>query len=432
MVKFLFENEKDFSKKFEKLLEKRGSYDSDIGDIVEKILTNIKNKSDKALLEYTKKYDNNRVKSFNDLIVKNDEIESAYLKIDKKIIKSLKHSIKRIKSYHQKQLPKNDIYKDKHGILLGGIWNPIDSVCLYVPGGKAAYPSSLIMNAVPAIVSGVKRIVMTVPAINGVVNDLVLACAKLLGIKEIYKIGGAQAIGALAFGTKNIEKVDKIVGPGNAYVATAKKKVFGNVGIDMIAGPSEILVIADNKNNPNHIAIDLLSQAEHDELAQSILITNDHKFATEVNKSVDYFLKEIERKEIAKKSWKKFGAIVVCKNLKSCINYSNKIAPEHLEIAVEGSKKYLKYIKNAGAIFLGRYTPEAIGDYIAGPNHVLPTDRTAKFSSGLNVLDFFKRTSIVSCNKKNINEIGKDAIVLANEEGLQAHALSIQCRLNNN
>ena len=432
MVKFLFENEKDFSKKFEKLLEKRGSYDSDISDIVEKILTNIKNKSDKALLEYTKKYDNNIVKSFNDLIVKNDEIESAYLKIDKKIIKSLKHSIKRIKSYHQKQLPKNDIYKDKHGILLGGIWNPIDSVCLYVPGGKAAYPSSLIMNAVPAIVSGVKRIVMTVPAINGVVNDLVLACAKLLGIKEIYKIGGAQAIGALAFGTKNIEKVDKIVGPGNAYVATAKKKVFGNVGIDMIAGPSEILVIADNKNNPNHIAIDLLSQAEHDELAQSILITNDHKFATEVNKSVDYFLKEIERKEIAKKSWKKFGAIVVCKNLKSCINYSNKIAPEHLEIAVEGSKKYLKYIKNAGAIFLGRYTPEAIGDYIAGPNHVLPTDRTAKFSSGLNVLDFFKRTSIVSCNKKNINEIGKDAIVLANEEGLQAHALSIECRLNNN
>ena len=432
MVKFLFENEKDFSKKFEKLLEKRGSYDSDISDIVEKILTNIKNKSDKALLEYTKKYDNNRVKSFNDLIVKNDEIESAYLKIDKKIIKSLKHSVKRIKSYHQKQLRKNDIYKDKHGILLGGIWNPIDSVCLYVPGGKAAYPSSLIMNAVPAIVSGVKRIVMTVPAINGVVNDLVLACAKLLGIKEIYKIGGAQAIGALAFGTKNIEKVDKIVGPGNAYVATAKKKVFGNVGIDMIAGPSEILVIADNKNNPNHIAIDLLSQAEHDELAQSILITNDHKFATEVNKCVDYFLKEIERKAIAKKSWKKFGAIVVCKNLKTCINYSNKIAPEHLEIAVEGSKKYLKYIKNAGAIFLGRYTPEAIGDYIAGPNHVLPTDRTAKFSSGLNVLDFFKRTSIVSCNKKNINEIGKDAIVLANEEGLQAHALSIECRLNNN
>ena len=301
-----------------------------------------------------------------------------------------------------------------------------------MPGGKAAYPSSLIMNAVPAIVAGVKRIVMTVPAINGKLNDLVLACAKLLGIEEIYKIGGAQAIAALAFGTKKIDKVDKIVGPGNAFVATAKKKVFGSVGIDMIAGPSEILIIADDKNNPNHIAIDLLSQAEHDELAQSILITNNHNFGLEVNKSVDFFLETIDRKEIAKKSWKKYGAIIICKDLKNCINYSNLIAPEHLEIAVENPKKYLKFIKNAGAIFLGRYTPEAIGDYIAGPNHVLPTDRTAKFSSGLNVLDFFKRTSVVSCNKKNINLVGKDAVILANEEGLQAHALSIECRLNNN
>ena len=301
-----------------------------------------------------------------------------------------------------------------------------------MPGGKAAYPSSLIMNAVPAIVSGVKRIVMTVPAINGKLNDLVLACAKLLGIEEIYKIGGAQAIAALAFGTKKIDKVDKIVGPGNAFVATAKKKVFGSVGIDMIAGPSEILIIADDKNNPNHIAIDLLSQAEHDELAQAILITNNHNFGLEVNKSVDFFLETINRKEIAKKSWKKYGAIIICKDLKNCINYSNLIAPEHLEIAVENPKKYLKFIKNAGAIFLGRYTPEAIGDYIAGPNHVLPTDRTAKFSSGLNVLDFFKRTSVVSCNKKNINLVGKDAVILANEEGLQAHALSIECRLNNN
>ena len=288
------------------------------------------------------------------------------------------------------------------------------------------------MNAVPAIVAGVKRIVMTVPAINGKLNDLVLACAKLLGIEEIYKIGGAQAVAALAFGTKKIDKVDKIVGPGNAFVATAKKKVFGSVGIDMIAGPSEILIIADDKNNPNHIAIDLLSQAEHDELAQAILITNNHNFGLEVNKSVDFFLETINRKEIAKKSWKKYGAIIICKDLKNCINYSNLIAPEHLEIAVENPKKYLKFIKNAGAIFLGRYTPEAIGDYIAGPNHVLPTDRTAKFSSGLNVLDFFKRTSVVSCNKKNINLVGKDAVILANEEGLQAHALSIECRLNNN
>ena len=432
MVKFLFENENDFSRKFERLLEKRESIDSSVEDIVDEILKNVKRKSDKSLIEYTNKLDNNKVKSFDELIVKESEINSAFLKIDKKVIKSLKHSIKRVKSYHRKQLPKNEMYKDQHGILLGGVWNPINSVCLYVPGGKAAYPSSLIMNAVPAIVSGVKRIVMTVPAVNGNVNNLVLGCAKLLEIKEIYKIGGAQAIGALAFGTKRIDKVDKIVGPGNAFVATAKKKVFGNVGIDMIAGPSEILVIADNKNNPNHIAIDLLSQAEHDELAQSILITDDHKFALEVEKSVNFFLEKIKRKEIAKKSWNKYGAIIICDNLKNCIKYSNQIAPEHLEIAVQNPKKFLKFIKNAGAVFLGRYTPEAIGDYIAGPNHVLPTDRTAKFSSGLNVLDFFKRTSIVSCTKENINVIGKDAVILANEEGLQAHALSIECRLNNN
>ncbi len=432
MVRFLFENENNFSRKFERLLEKRESIDSSVEDIVDEILKNVKRKSDKSLIEYTNKLDNNKVKSFDELIVKESEINSAFLKIDKKVIKSLKHSIKRVKSYHRKQLPKNDMYKDKHGILLGGVWNPINSVCLYVPGGKAAYPSSLIMNAVPAIVSGVKRIVMTVPAVNGNVNNLVLACAKLLEIKEIYKIGGAQAIGALAFGTKRIDKVDKIVGPGNAFVATAKKKVFGNVGIDMIAGPSEILVIADNKNNPNHIAIDLLSQAEHDELAQSILITDDHKFALEVEKSVNFFLEKIKRKEIAKKSWDKYGAIIICNNLKNCVKYSNQIAPEHLEIAVQNPKKFLKFIKNAGAVFLGRYTPEAIGDYIAGPNHVLPTDRTAKFSSGLNVLDFFKRTSIVSCTKENINVIGKDAVILANEEGLQAHALSIECRLNNN
>ena len=432
MVKFLFENENDFSRKFERLLEKRESIDSSVEDIVDEILKNVKRKSDKSLIEYTNKLDNNKVKSFDELIVKESEINSAFLKIDKKVIKSLKHSIKRVKSYHRKQLPKNEMYKDQHGILLGGVWNPINSVCLYVPGGKAAYPSSLIMNAVPAIVSGVKRIVMTVPAVNGNVNNLVLGCAKLLEIKEIYKIGGAQAIGALAFGTKRIDKVDKIVGPGNAFVATAKKKVFGNVGIDMIAGPSEILVIADNKNNPNHIAIDLLSQAEHDELAQSILITDDHKFALEVEKSVNFFLEKIKRKEIAKKSWDKYGAIIICNNLKNCVKYSNQIAPEHLEIAVQNPKKFLKFIKNAGAVFLGRYTPEAIGDYIAGPNHVLPTDRTAKFSSGLNVLDFFKRTSIVSCTKENINVIGKDAVILANEEGLQAHALSIECRLNNN
>ena len=294
MVKILYENRRDFLKDFDKLLKKRNSHDSEVDNIVDEILKNVKNRSDKALIEYTKKYDNHLVRSFEDLIVKKSEIDLAFKKIDNRVISSLKHSIRRITSYHKKQLPKDEIYKDKHGILLGGIWNPIESVCLYVPGGKAAYPSSLIMNAVPAIVSGVKRIVMTVPAINGKLNDLVLACAKLLGIDEIYKIGGAQAVAALAFGTKKIEKVDKIVGPGNAFVATAKKKVFGSVGIDMIAGPSEILIIADDKNNPNHIAIDLLSQAEHDELAQSILVTNNNNFALEVKESVDFFLETID------------------------------------------------------------------------------------------------------------------------------------------
>jgi len=286
------------------------------------------------------------------------------------------------------------------------------------------------MNAVPAIVSGVERIAIMVPATNGNVNPLVLACAKILKIKEIYKIGGAQAIAALAYGTKTIKKVDKIFGPGNAYVASAKKKVFGTVGIDMIAGPSEILVLADKKNNPEHIAIDLLSQAEHDGFAQSILITDDENFARKVTIEIKNLLKTLKRRKIAEESWKNLGAIIIVKNIKSSFSLINKIAPEHLELAIDNSKKFLKYIKNAGSIFLGRYTPEAIGDYIAGPNHVLPTDRTARFSSGLNVLDFFKRSSVISCDKKSIKKIGKDAIILANEEGLQAHALSIECRLD--
>ena len=321
------------------------------------------------------------------------------------------------------------MYKDKEGVVLGGIWNPIESVGLYVPGGKAAYPSSLIMNAVPAIVAGVERIVVTVPAVNGETNPLVLACCKLLGIKEVYKIGGAQAISALALGTKTIKKVDKIFGPGNAYVASAKKQFFGTVGIDMIAGPSEVLVVADSKNNPDHIAIDLLAQAEHDELAQSILITDDKNFSDKVIKSIDNFLKNLERRKIARSSWNNFGAVIICDDLNKSVELINKIAPEHLEIAVEKPKKYLKKIRNAGAIFLGRFTPEAVGDYIAGPNHVLPTDRTARFSSGLNLLDYLKRSSVVECNKRNLSRIGKDAINLAYEEGLQAHALSIECRI---
>ena len=431
MVKILYENKKSFAEDFKKILIKRDSVDSSVDVVVENIINKIKDGSDSALLELTKKYDNFAVSEIKDLSVKKNEIDKSKKMIDPKVFSSLKFAIKRIKDYHKRQIPKNEFFKDKHGILLGGVWNPIDSVGLYVPGGTAAYPSSLIMNAVPAIVAGVKRIVITVPAINGVLNPVILACANLLGIKEIYKIGGAQAVAALAIGTKKIKKVDKIVGPGNAYVATAKKKLFGMVGIDMIAGPSEILIIADKKNNPEHIAIDLLSQAEHDKLAQSILITDNESFAKKVVDNITILLKKLDRKDIASESWKNYGVVIISKTIQSSISLANQIAPEHLELAIDNSKKYLSKIKNAGAIFLGKYTPEAIGDYVAGPNHVLPTDRTAKFSSGLNVLDFFKRTSIVSCNSKNLKKIGKDAIVLANQEGLQAHALSIECRIKN-
>ena len=431
MVKILRENNQNFQENFKKILFKREMIDSSVDQVVENIIKKIKDDSDSGLLKLTQKYDNFKVSDVNQLFVRSEEIEKSKKMVDPKVLSSLKSAIKRIKDYHKRQIPKNDIFRDKHGILLGGLWNPIESVGLYVPGGTAAYPSSLIMNAVPAIVAGVRRIVITVPAINGILNPVILACASLLGIKEIYKIGGAQAVAALAIGTKKIKKVDKIVGPGNAYVATAKKKLFGIVGIDMIAGPSEILIIADKNNNPEHIAIDLLSQAEHDKLAQSILITDNENFANEVMDEIKILLKKLDRKEIASESWNNYGVVIISKSIQSSIPLANEIAPEHLELAIDNSTKYLDKIKNAGAVFLGKYTPEAIGDYVAGPNHVLPTDRTAKFSSGLNVLDFFKRTSIVSCNSENLKKIGKDAIILANQEGLQAHALSIECRIKN-
>ena len=430
MVKILKTTDKSFERGFENLLQKRNQDDQKIDKKVAKIINDVKLRSDKALIDLTKKYDQLDAKEINDLVVSKKEIDSSVMVIKEKTKKSLKRAIKRVRSYHQKQMPSNTMYKDKEGIILGGLWNPIQSVGLYVPGGTAGYPSSLIMNAVPAIVAGVERIVVTVPATYGQINSLVLACCKFLGISEIYKIGGAQAIAALALGTDRINKVDKIFGPGNAYVASAKKQFFGTVGIDMIAGPSEILVMADSKNNPDHIAIDLLSQAEHDELAQAILVTDDDIFADNVMRSIDKYLNTLERKKIAKSSWNNFGAVIICENLLKSVDLVNKLAPEHLEIAVDNPDKFLKKVKNAGAIFLGRYTPEAIGDYVAGPNHVLPTDRTARFSSGLNLLDYFKRTSVVECNKNNIKKIGRDAVNLAYEEGLQAHALSIECRLN--
>jgi len=429
MVKILNTKQCDFQLKFDNLLKKREKDDKKIDKIVSKIIYDVRKNSDNALLRLTNKLDKSNFKNVKDLTVKDSEFEKCFQDLSSGTKFSLNKAISRIKSYHKKQMPKNIMYKDKEGVVLGGIWNPMESVGLYVPGGKAAYPSSLIMNAVPAIVAGVERIVVTVPAVNGETNSLVLACCRLLGIKEVYKIGGAQAISALALGTKTIKKVDKIFGPGNAYVASAKKQFFGTVGIDMIAGPSEVLVVADSKNNPEHIAIDLLAQAEHDELAQSILITDDKNFSDKVIKSINNFLKSLKRRKIAKSSWNNFGAVIICDDLNKSVELINKIAPEHLEIAVEKPKKFLKKIRNAGAIFLGRFTPEAVGDYVAGPNHVLPTDRTARFSSGLNLLDYLKRSSVVECNKRNLSRIGKDAINLAYEEGLQAHALSIECRI---
>ena len=432
MSKIIFDKNKNFQKQFLDVLEKREFSDNKVDGTVNHIIKKVRDGSDQSLVDLTKQYDNYSVKNIRDLIVTQNEIVKAKSLVPSKVLKALKKAVIRIKSYHKKQLPKDFYYTDKQGVKLGSRWTPIDAVGLYVPGGSASYPSSVIMNVIPAIVAKVQRIVMVCPAMGGKINPVVLAIAGMLNINEIYKIGGAQAIAALAYGTKSIKKVNKIFGPGNAYVASAKKKVFGKVGIDMIAGPSEILIVADSNNDPNHIAIDLLSQAEHDENAQSILITDSEYFARSVMQNVKEELNSLHRKTIAEKSWKNFGCIIVVKNINDSYLLINEIAPEHLEISVNKPSKLLQKIKNAGAIFLGKFSPEAIGDYIAGPNHVLPTDRTAKFSSGLNVLDFMKRTSLVQCSKKSIKKIGPDAITIAIEEGLGAHAKSIYKRLNKN
>ena len=430
MNKIIRETDSCFREDFSNLLKKRKFDSNKLDSKVKAIIKKVTEESDDALISYTKRFDKFEVKNFKQLIVSKKEIDYAYAKTNLKTIKAIKHAYQRIKNYHKRQVPKDEYYKDKDGVFLGSQWKPIDSVGLYVPGGTASYPSSVLMNAIPAMVSGVKRIVMVVPAPNGKINPTILAVAKILKISEIYKIGGAQAIAALAYGTKSIRPVDKICGPGNAYVASAKKQVFGVVGIDMIAGPSEILVVADKNNNPRHIAIDLLSQAEHDELAQSILITDNEFFANEVSEQLENEIEKLKRVKIAKKSWFNFGSIIIVKKINNSIHLINDIAPEHLELTIANAEKFIKKINNAGAIFIGKYTPEAIGDYIAGPNHVLPTDRTAKFSSGLNVLDFVKRTSLVKFDIRSLKKIGPDAIILAQEEGLGAHALSISSRIN--
>ncbi len=409
------------------LLEINEEDQGNIRQSVTDIIRNVRVNGNDALLEYTNRFDRHNF-TIGQLKVTQEEINSAYENLDPKLAKALELASVRIHGYYERLKPQDLDYIDTAGVRLGARHVPIESVGIYVPGGKASYPSTVLMNAVPARVAGVSNIIMVCPAPDGFVNPVVLAAAKICGITEIYKTGGAQAVAALAYGTTTIPKVDKIVGPGNAYVAEAKRQVFGYVGIDMIAGPSEILVIADDGKDPDWVAIDLLSQAEHDETARSILVTTSQSYAQDVINAVYENLNRLERKEIAEKSITNNGLVIVVKNLNEAAEISNLIAPEHLELAVEDPDSLLDKITNAGAIFLGRYTPEAIGDYIAGPSHVLPTVASAKFSSGLSVTDFLKRQSVIGCTKESFDELSTHTEMLAKVEGLGAHALSVAVR----
>ncbi len=420
----------DFAQKFESLLAGKRESDQDVHDIVAQIISDVRTDGDKALLGYTKKFDRLTAGDVTALSVGRAEMRTALEALDSGLRDALTHAAARIRAFHEKQQPAAIQYRDDDGVMLGMRHTPVDAAGLYVPGGKAAYPSSVLMNAIPAAVAGVERRVMVVPAPDGEVSPLVLAAALIADVSEVWRIGGAQAIAALAYGTETIGRVDKIVGPGNAYVAAAKRQVFGQVGIDSIAGPSEILVVADKDNDPSWIAADLLSQAEHDEAAQSILITDNQQFADDVAAAVDAMLPQLARADIAGQSWRDNGAIIVLASMDQMPEIANRIAAEHLELALEDADYWAGKIRHAGAMFLGRYTPEAIGDYVAGPNHVLPTARTARFSSGLGVADFMKRTTMVSCDVAGFNAIAPSGIALANAEGLGAHALSMRIRMN--
>lgn len=419
----------DFDERFKAFLSMKREVSADIDTATRAIVADVAARGDIALIEATKKFDRLQLDAAN-LRVSSAEIDAAAAACDGATVDALKLARERIEIFHRRQLPKDDRFTDALGVELGSRWTAIDAVGLYVPGGSAAYPSSVLMNAVPASVAGVGRIVMVVPSPDGKLNPLVLAAAKLSGVSEIYRVGGAQAVAALAYGTATIKPVSKIVGPGNAYVAAAKRIVFGRVGIDMIAGPSEVLVIADNTGNADWIAADLLAQAEHDANAQSILITDDETLAANVERAVDSQLKTLPREEIARASWNEFGAVIVVKSMEEAVPLADAIAAEHLEIMTADAEGLAVLIRNAGAIFLGPHTPEAIGDYVGGSNHVLPTARSARFSSGLGVLDFMKRTSILKCGPDQLRALGPSAMTLGEAEGLQAHARSVGLRLN--
>ncbi|MEJ5900915.1 histidinol dehydrogenase [Ochrobactrum teleogrylli] len=429
MVTTLRQTDPNFEQQFAAFLSGKREVSEDVDRAAREIVERVRREGDAALIDYSRRFDRIDLEKTG-IAITEAEIDAAFEVAPASTVEALKLAHERIESHHARQLPKDDRYTDALGVELGSRWTAIEAVGLYVPGGTASYPSSVLMNAVPAKVAGVERIVMVVPAPDGILNPLVLVAARLAGVSEIYRVGGAQAVAALAYGTETIKPVAKIVGPGNAYVAAAKRIVFGTVGIDMIAGPSEVLVIADKDNNPDWIAADLLAQAEHDTAAQSILVTNDEALAKDVEAAVERQLLTLPRAETATASWRDFGAVILVEDFEAAIPLANRIAAEHLEIAVADPEALLPKIRNAGSIFIGAHTPEVIGDYVGGCNHVLPTARSARFSSGLNVLDYMKRTSLLKLGPDQLRVLGPAAIEIARAEGLDAHAKSVAIRLN--
>lgn len=425
----LAQSDADFEQRFAAFLLTKREVSADVEAAVRAIIARVRAEGDAALIDYSSRFDRADLKSVG-IAVSKAEIARAYDGADAQTIKALEFARDRIRAYHEQQLPKDNRYTDAAGVELGWRWTAIEAVGLYVPGGTASYPSSVLMNAIPAKVAGVDRIAICVPASGGAIPPLVLVAADIAGVSEIYRVGGAQAIAALAYGTETIKPVAKVVGPGNAYVAAAKRQVFGTVGIDMIAGPSEVLVVADGSNDPDWIAADLLAQAEHDVSAQSILITDDPAFGKAVEQAVERQLQSLPRGETAAASWRDFGAVILVPTIEASLPLVDRIAAEHVELAIDDAEGFLSRMRNAGAVFLGRHTPEAIGDYVGGSNHVLPTARSARFSSGLSVLDFVKRTSVLKLGPEQLRMLAPAAIALAKAEGLDAHGRSVAIRLN--
>ncbi|MBQ9682418.1 MAG: histidinol dehydrogenase [Neisseriaceae bacterium] len=428
-MKRLSTNSSNFYKELNDLLAFETAQNADIDQIVAEICQTVAQQGDAAVIEYTNRFDHTHAKTMADLRLSQDELKQAFFRLPENVQAALQTAADRIRVYHERQMQQSWQYTDETGTVLGQKITPLEKVGIYVPGGKAAYPSSVLMNAMPAHVAGVKDIIMVVPTPNGEKNDIVLAAAYIAGVTEVFTIGGAQAVAALAYGTESVPQVDKITGPGNAFVAAAKRRVFGRVGIDMVAGPSEILVIADGTTDPDWIAIDLFSQAEHDEIAQAILLATSDEYIDKVVNAIEKRLPEMPRREIISASLNNRGAAILVKDLDEACKIANIIAPEHLELSVENPRVWAEKIHNAGAIFMGRYTCESLGDYCAGPNHVLPTSRTARFASPLGVYDFQKRSSLIEVSPNGADELGKIAATLAHGEGLTAHALAAELRL---